>query len=629
MSGAQDLYGNAISTLSWSFTTAPAPDTTPPSVTTRTPSSGATGVALGSPVTASFSEQIQATTASFVLKNGSNTVTAVVTYNPANETLTLAPSSTLSASTTYTATLSGAQDLSGNTMSSVSWSFTTTAATVTTAPTVTSRNPAASATGVEIASSIAATFSTEVQPSTISFTLKNGSASVPASVVYDPASDTVTLTPSASLAYATTYTATLSGAKDLYSNTMSTLTWTFTTTSAPVTSAPTVTAETPASGASNVAVTSPVSATLSALVQPGTISFSLTAGTTTVAASVAYNPANETVTLTPTTSLSPSTTYTATLSGARDLHGNTMSPVTWSFTTTAAPDTTAPTVTAKSPAASATLVPIGSDVSATFSEPVQASTITFTLKNGVNTVGSTVNYDPATKSVELVPTSNLAASTTYTASLSGAQDLSGNVMTTLTWTFTTAASPGTTPPAVTAETPAPNALLVATNSTVTATFNEAVTSSTVNASNFVLKNSSGTTVAATVSYNTTSHVATLTPTTALAASSTYTATISGVTDSGGHTMASAFSWSFTTTGPADTTAPTVTSRSPASSATGVAIASTVTATFSEQVQLSTATFTLKNGATTISSTVSYNPASQTLTLKPARAWRTGRPTPSA
>ncbi len=102
----------------------------------------------------------------------------------------------------------------------------------------------------------------------------------------------------------------------------------------------------------------------------------------------------------------------------------------------------------------------------------------------------------------LDPNSNLASSTTYTATLSGAQDLSGNTMTSTSWSFTTAASPGTSPPAVTAETPAPSAILVATNSTVTATFNEAVTSSTVNASNFVLKNSSGTTVAATVSYNT-------------------------------------------------------------------------------------------------------------------------------
>ena len=212
----------------------------------------------------------------------------------------------------------------------------------------------------------------------------------------------------------------------------------------------------------------------------------------------------------------------------------------------------------QSPASGATAVPIGTDVTATFSAAVQPSTISFVLKRGSTTITSKVSYDPATDRVELVPSSSLAYSTSYTATLSGAKDLYGNTMTSTSWSFTTGASPGTSPPAVTAETPAPNAILVATSSTVTATFNEAVTASSVNTTNFVLKTSGGSTVAATVSYNTTTHVATLTPSSALVASSTYTATISGVTDSGGHKMASAFTWSFTTAGAAVTTAPTVT-----------------------------------------------------------------------
>ena len=44
----------------------------------------------------------------------------------------------------------------------------------------------------------------------------------------------------------------------------------------------------------------------------------------------------------------------------------------------------------------------------------------------------------------LTPNSPLAYETTYTATLSGAQDLAGNAMTTATWTFTTV--PDTTPP---------------------------------------------------------------------------------------------------------------------------------------------------------------------------------------
>ncbi len=69
---------------------------------------------------------------------------------------------------------------------------------------------------------------------------------------------------------------------------------------------------------------------------------------------------------------------------------------------------------------------------------------------------------------------------------------------------------------------------MATNSTVTATFNEAVQSSTITTTNFVLKSSSGTTVTATASYNSSTNTATLTPSALLANSTKYTATISGV-----------------------------------------------------------------------------------------------------
>ena len=54
-----------------------------------------------------------------------------------------------------------------------------------------------------------------MQASTYSFVLKNSAGTtVPSSVSYNSSNFVVTLTPSAALAYSTTYTATLSGAKD-------------------------------------------------------------------------------------------------------------------------------------------------------------------------------------------------------------------------------------------------------------------------------------------------------------------------------------------------------------------------------------------------------------------------------
>ena len=170
-----------------------------------------------------------------------------------------------------------------------------------------------------------------------------------------------------------------------------------------------------------------------------------------------YDVTSRIVTLDPSSNLAAGTTYTATLSGAQDLSGNTMTSTSWSFTTASA-DTTAPTASAQTPASGATGVPVPSNVTATLSEAVLPGTISFVLQTGLTTVPATVTYDVASRIVTLDPSSNLAAGTTYTATLSGAQDLWGNTMTSTSWSFTTAA--GTTAPTVTAQSPASGATYV-------------------------------------------------------------------------------------------------------------------------------------------------------------------------
>ncbi|NUT49822.1 MAG: DUF4082 domain-containing protein, partial [Saccharothrix sp.] len=110
-----------------------------------------------------------------------------------------------------------------------------------------------------------------------------------------------------------------------------------------------------------------------------------------------------------------------------------------------AADTTAPTVTTTSPANNATAVPINSGLSATFGEAVQANTVTWQLKKPDNTtVAGTATYDTATLTASFAPSANLAVSTTYTATVSGAKDAANNTMAPVSWTFTTAASPPST-----------------------------------------------------------------------------------------------------------------------------------------------------------------------------------------
>jgi len=111
----------------------------------------------------------------------------------------------------------------------------------------------------------------------------------------------------------------------------------------------------------------------------------------------------------------------------------------------------------------------------------------------------------------------------------------------------------TTAPTVTATAPVSAATGIQRNPTITATFSEAMTASTVNATTFALTNGS-TAVPGTVTYAGT--IATLVPTATLAPNTLYTATVStGVKDAAGNAMAAAKVWSFTTvassaTGPA-------------------------------------------------------------------------------
>jgi hypothetical protein len=115
-------------------------------------------------------------------------------------------------------------------------------------------------------------------------------------------------------------------------------------------------------------------------------------------------------------------------------------------------DTTAPTVTAVTPAAQATNVGTASAVTASFSETLTASTVTtsnftVTTSTGVAVAGA-VAYDNASKTATFTPSADLANSATYTATLrggsTGIKDAAGNALVSnYSWSFSTAAP---TPP---------------------------------------------------------------------------------------------------------------------------------------------------------------------------------------
>ena len=117
------------------------------------------------------------------------------------------------------------------------------------------------------------------------------------------------------------------------------------------------------------------------------------------------------------------------------------------FTDQVGPDTTPPTVIARTPAPNASGVAATTNVTATFSEQVTGvSGATFELRNPANAVvPAAVTYDSGTRRAILDPSSNLDPSTEYTARVIAdgtIKDGSDNALAAdSVWTFTTAAPP--------------------------------------------------------------------------------------------------------------------------------------------------------------------------------------------
>jgi Big-like domain-containing protein/calcineurin-like phosphoesterase family protein len=100
----------------------PPPDITAPTVTVTVPTANATGVAPTANVTATFSEEMMASTINTktfkLFKKGSITkLGATVSYNASTDTATLDPTNSLRRGVTYKAVVTtGAQDLAGNSL---------------------------------------------------------------------------------------------------------------------------------------------------------------------------------------------------------------------------------------------------------------------------------------------------------------------------------------------------------------------------------------------------------------------------------------------------------------------------------------------------------------------------------
>jgi hypothetical protein len=177
--GVTDVAANNLAVeSSWSFTTEAAPppaDTTPPTITARTPVSGATNVLTTTTIIIDFDESLDANTVhnnSFELYNTAPNPDVEVTCSiglsaisgQSNRRITMTPTTTLLSNTLYQVFVKTlVKDVAGNALASESsWFFTTT-----TALAIVARNPAASATSVAVSSDIIVDFNRALNTGTV------------------------------------------------------------------------------------------------------------------------------------------------------------------------------------------------------------------------------------------------------------------------------------------------------------------------------------------------------------------------------------------------------------------------------------------------------------------------------
>jgi len=313
---------------------------------------------------------------------------------------------------------------------------------------------------------------------------------------------------------------------------------------------PDVLTTSPIAGATGVPLDKTVTITFTKKMNPSTItgeSFTLETPTRGAAAiitgALSYDGTTATMSFNPSAPLKANTVYTGRVSQAiKDLAGNALrKEYVWSFTTGA---TLAPTVISTNPANNATGVVLSIRLLASFSVPMDPSTLnatTFILKQGTTAVAGTVSHTGTTAS--FTPNVNLLANTLYTATITtGVKSVPGTALKSdYVWSFTT----GTTvTPKVISTDPINLATGVSLNKIISANFSEAMNPLTITASTFTIMNGS-TPILGVVTYAGTK--ATFTPNSNLLSGVTYTATITnGAKNPAGIALANDYEWSFNT-----------------------------------------------------------------------------------
>lgn len=507
----QDKASNPLaSQITLNFSTIAQNDSIVPTVSIQ---GQAQDILLSSNIELKFSEAMKKDTinnTNIVLKDeGNNTVNAVVTYNEANFVATINPENNLQASSSYTVKLKSAiKDLAGNPLAEKEIDLTTINQNLAQAPQISQTSLDSNSVGIKADANITITFSKEIDKDTLNDNIKirKDGKSFDISTNITVNGNVVTVNPSSLLDKDSNYSLTIkNGIKDLQGNLLdisNDRVINFSVEAQVDNSRPVLVEEASSisNNAKNIAINSNFTFTFSEDIKPDTLSDSsiILEDSNSNAVAKTFTYSSKVLTITPSSDLSHGTTYKLKLTTAiTDLKGNKFdgnpfasSSVSHdkviSFTTIAnSNDNTAPTLVSSN-----NLGTIAKDaqVVITFSEELKEInnsnyTNYLTIPSGysfskyenkkiyINAATSLNEYDT---SYQIVLKNTIA-------------DLKGNTLANQqTITFKTALEADNQGPRKTSSNPSDNALNVNADSNLTITFDEAIETNSVNATNIKL-----------------------------------------------------------------------------------------------------------------------------------------------
>ncbi len=538
-------------TQSWYEYTGAAADSTLPAVQSAVPYSGATnvgvnvtpGVVISKPI-----DPVSVNSNTFQVTDGTTPLAGSFWFNSTDTRVEFVPNAPLPASTTLTMTLNGVLDLVGHPIN-YSSSFTTAPGPDFIQPTVvwSSVNanesvPTNSEITVQFSESMDVTTFTAGQPGACAnfyiYDYLEGTC-IGATLSWNATQSVAYLLPNAPLSAGRQYEFVVASGTDLAGNTVSEFAPSFYAGLTSASSAPTVVAFNPLSGATGLGTNAIIEAEFSGPIDPNSIgSATVTQGGSTIATTPILGSGNTVLQLLPSAPLAPNTTYTMNIVGVKDPAGNTVPAVNNSFTTGATFDINPATAINSDPAGNTTA---GTNVTPklVFNKPLNPITVnnnTFRmyLQDTGQWIPLTVTPSSNGMEVTMVPQVALLPNTRYYfQACCGFQDQDGNNGNGVNVYFTTTGGAVSSGPTVTVS-QLNGATGVPLNAQVQVSISAPIDPTSWTQSSVQLLQGA-TPVAGTVSLPAVQSLL-FAPTGALLANTTYTVQVSGFTDANGNAV---------------------------------------------------------------------------------------------